>query len=76
MIGQGYNGASFMSGKEKGIQTIVKESCSLSVCVHCSTQVLNLALVKSCAIPEIYSTFDFIGNIASFLNQAKKEMHD
>ena len=76
MIGQGYDGASSMSGKEKGVQAIVKESCPLVVYVHCSGHGLNLVLVKSCAVPEIHSTFDFIRDITSFLNQAVNEMHD
>ena len=36
MIGQGYDGASSMSGKEKGVQAIVKESCPLAVYGICS----------------------------------------
>ena len=35
MIGQGYDGASSMSGKEKDVQAIVKESCPLAVYIHC-----------------------------------------
>ena len=67
MIGQGYNnGASSISGKEKGVQAIVKESCPLAGYAHCSAQALNLNLVKSCAIPQIHSTFDFIRDTASF----------
>ena len=46
--------------KEKGVEAIVKESCPLVAHVHCSAHVLNLVLVKSCAIPEIHTTFDFI----------------
>ena len=77
MIGQDYDEASSMSGKEKGVQAIVKEFCPLAVHVHCSAHVLNLLLVKSCAIPEIYSTFDFIIDIAIFfLNQAVKEIYN
>ena len=57
-----------MSGREKGFQAIVKESCPLAVHVHCSAHVLNLVLVKSCAIPEIHSTFNFMGDIASFFS--------
>ena len=76
MISQGYDRASSMCGKEKGIQAIVKASCPPAVYVHCSVHVLNLVLVKSYAIPEIHNTFDFIRDIASFLNQAANEMHD
>ena len=53
-----------MSGKEKGVQAIVKESRTTSCICSCSVHVLNLVLVKSCAIPEIHSTFDFIEDIA------------
>ena len=35
MIGQGNDGTSSMSGKEKGVQAIVKESCPLAVYIHC-----------------------------------------
>ena len=66
MIGQGYDGASSTSGKEKGVQPIVKESYPLAVYVNFSAHTLNLVLVKSCAIPEIHTTFDFIEDIASF----------
>ena len=34
MIGQGYDGASSTSGKEKGVQPIVKESYPLAVYVN------------------------------------------
>ena len=61
--------------KEKNIQAIVKESSQLTLYFHCSAHVLNLVLVKSCAIPEIHSTFDFIGDIDSYINYAVKEMH-
>ena len=36
MIGQDYEGATSMSGKEKGVQAIVKELCPLAVCALCS----------------------------------------
>ena len=49
-----------MSGKGKDVQAIVKESCPLAVYVHWLAHVLNLVSVKSGAIPEIHSIFDFI----------------
>ena len=66
MIDQGYDGAGAMSGEEKGVKAIVKKFCPLIVYVLCSAHVLNVVLVKFCAIPEIHSKFDFIGNIAIF----------
>ena len=70
MIDQGCDGASFISENEKGVQAIVKEHCPLAVYVHCSAHVLNSVLVKSCAIPKIHRTFDFIGEIASFFKSS------
>ena len=71
-MGQGYNGTSSMTGKEKGVQAIVKESCPLAVYVHCSAHALSLVLIKSSAIPEIHGTFDFIGDIATFFKSSSK----
>ena len=64
-----------MYEKEKSVQAMVKESCPVAVFVHFSAHVLNLVSEKSCAIPEIYSTFNFIADISNFLNLAVKEMH-
>ena len=72
MIGQGYDGPSSRSWKEKGFQAIVKKSCPLAAYVYCSAQVLILVLKKSCAIPEIHSTYNFTGDIASFFKSSSK----
>ena len=61
-----------MSGKEKGVQAIVKESWPLAVYVHCSAHVLNLVLVKSCPIPRIYSAFDLSGILRVFFKSCSK----
>ena len=34
---------------------------------------MKSVLVKQCAIPETHSTFDFIGNIASFIKLSRKK---
>ena len=62
--------------EKKDVQAIVKESCPLAVYVYFSAHVLSLVLIKSCAIPEFHSTFDFMGILLFFLYQAVKEMHD
>ena len=72
MIGQGYDGASSLSGKEKGVHAIVKESCPIAIYVHFSANVLNLVLIKSRAILEIHNTFDFKRYIASFFKSNSK----
>ena len=60
MIDQGYDGASFVSGKKKAFKCFFLPG---HVYLNMSTYLkpaLNLILVKSCAIFEIHSTFDFI----------------
>ena len=70
IIGQGYDGASAMSGEEKGVQAIVRESCPLAVYVHCAAHVLNLVLVNSCAIPQAH--LNLLVKLLDFLNLVAK----
>ena len=71
MIGLGYDEASFMFRKKK------RRSCNCKrVAFHFSANVLNLVVVKPYAVPKNHGAIDFIRDIASFLNQAVKEMHD
>lgn len=51
--GQGYDGASAMSGKFNGVQTHIREKIPSALYVHCSAHVLNLALAKSCTVSPI-----------------------
>ena len=41
MRGQGYDGASNMSGKYRSVQAIVKELYPLAMCTHCCNHVLQ-----------------------------------
>ena len=52
MVGQGYDGASSMSGCVNGVQTKVRETASLATCVHCFSRVLSLVLNTACSVPE------------------------
>ncbi|XP_008179532.1 zinc finger MYM-type protein 1-like [Acyrthosiphon pisum] len=53
MYGQGYDGASNMSGRFKGTQKIVRETCPKALYVHCAAHSLNLAVSTSCDIQAI-----------------------
>jgi hypothetical protein len=48
LVGQGYDGASVMSGAHKGVQQKVREHAPLVIYVHCWAHKLNLALVDCC----------------------------
>lgn len=48
LVGQGYDGASVMSGVNKGVQQLVRQSAPLAIYVHCYAHKLNLILVDAC----------------------------
>jgi hypothetical protein len=48
LVGQGYDGASVMSGVNNGVQQIVRQSAPSAAYVHCYAHRLNLILVDAC----------------------------
>jgi len=48
LVGQGYDGASVMSGANRGVQQRVREHAPLAVYTHCYAHRLNLVLVDCC----------------------------
>jgi len=62
MRGQGYDGASNMSGCRKGVQlqAVIMEKNPLALYTHCSSHVLNLVIVKSCSLPQVKNTFGVV----------------
>ncbi|VVC31043.1 Ribonuclease H-like domain,Domain of unknown function DUF4371 [Cinara cedri] len=70
LVGQGYDGASSMSGIYNGVQ---KNICNLvphALYVHCAAHSLNLAISKSCDIPEIRNCIGSISTITSFFRKS------
>ena len=47
--GQGYDGASNMSGHYSGMQSRIAAKISTAVYIHCHGHVLNLVLVDTCS---------------------------
>src|SRR5664279_3020601 len=47
LIGQGYDGASVMGGKHKGVAAIVKQKSLQALYVHCHEHRLNSVLVDA-----------------------------
>jgi len=48
LVGQGYDGASVMSGAQRGVQQRLREAAPLAVYTHCYAHRLNLVLVDCC----------------------------
>lgn len=53
LVGQGYDGASVMSGKHSGVSAWIKNSARFAFYVHCNAHCLNLVLVDAVkSVPE------------------------
>lgn len=59
-VGQGYDGASVMSGVNKGVQTIIREKyAKMAVYMHCCNHRLNLVIVD--VLKDVKCARDFFG---------------
>ena len=74
MRGQGYDGASAMSGQFNGVQACIREKNPLAVYTHCASHVLNLVVSHESNLPTILNTISTIQEICSlFGSSAKKQ---
>ncbi|XP_050058793.1 52 kDa repressor of the inhibitor of the protein kinase-like [Aphis gossypii] len=66
LVGQGYDGASEMSGYLHGAQEYIKKEFPTALYVHCSAHSLNLALANASSLPTIrncISTIQTVGTV-------------
>ena len=68
--GQGYDGASTMSGHKSGVQARIREKHPKAVYAHCVALSLNLVIVKLCSIPKIRNCIDSIKSITIWVKPA------
>lgn len=67
LVGQGYDGASVMSGANRGVQQKVRESAPLAIYTHCFAHRLNLVLVDSCkSVPDVANFFALVEKLYVF----------
>lgn len=67
LIGQGYDGASVMSGKHKGVAAIVRQTALMALHIHCHAHRLNLVLVDSVkSVPIADEFFVFLARLYVF----------
>ena len=75
MIGQGYDGASAMSGESKGVQSEIRRECPTASYVHCSSHCLNLSLSKGSIVQAIRNTVGTMSEVITFTNASAKRLH-
>lgn len=70
--GQGYDGASNMSGKMKGVHAVISRDYPLAPYVHCASHALNLVLSGSCTVPSIRNCLGVVSEVAKFFRASPK----
>ncbi|XP_066975351.1 zinc finger MYM-type protein 1-like [Macrobrachium rosenbergii] len=74
VVGQCYDGASNMSGKEKGVATRVQEVAPKAIYVHCYGHLLNLALQDRLQENTVIrNALGVVQSIQNFFNTPKQE---
>ncbi|XP_062503905.1 52 kDa repressor of the inhibitor of the protein kinase-like [Corticium candelabrum] len=71
--GQGYDGASVMSGRASGVSTRILQQQPRAFYQHCRSHKLNLVIASSCKqVPQIRDMFDSVGALTWFLGGSPK----
>ncbi|KAK5649293.1 hypothetical protein RI129_000322 [Pyrocoelia pectoralis] len=73
LYGQGYDGASAMSGAFSGVQALVRKEVPNALYVHCSSHSLSLAISDSCSLPLIKNCMGTVGKVYDFFNTPKRQ---
>lgn len=71
--GQGYDGASNMSGHLKGTQACIAKDHPTALYVHCAAHNLNLAISSASGIPPIRNCMGTIEKVYTFFNTPKRQ---
>jgi len=72
MCGQGYGGAANMSGKFKGVQTVIRNLYPRTIFVHCAAHSLNLAVSSACEVQSVRNCMGIMGKMHNFFNSPKR----
>ena len=70
--GQGYDGASTMSGEKSGVQKQLRDRQPKALYTHCAGHSLNLAIVSSCAIPCVRNCIDIVKSLTIWIKSSPK----
>lgn len=70
--GQGYDGASSMSGEKSGVQKRIRDIQPKALYTHCAGHSFNLAIVNSCSVPSVRNCIDVIKNLTRWIKHSPK----
>jgi hypothetical protein len=64
-----------MSGRFKGVQSVIREKYPAALYVHCSSHSLNLAICHASHVQHIRNCFGTIKSVTAFINISAKRTH-
>ena len=70
--GQGYDGASTMSGEKSGVQKRIQEKQPKGLYTHCAGHSLNLVMVSSCFVLSVRNAIDHIKSLTLWIKASAK----
>ena len=71
--GQGYDGASTMSGAKSGVQARIREHQPMAPYTHCAGHSINLVIQNPCCVPCISNCIDQIKSLTLFVKHSHKQ---
>ena len=73
LVGQGYDGASTMTGHVSGVQKRIRKKYPPAIFVHCAAQCLNLVINDQSRVSIVRSTCDIIRETIRFFRESPKK---
>jgi hypothetical protein len=73
--GQGYDGASNMSGRFQGVTAQIQQVQPLAIYTHCVAHVPNLVVVDSCSNHFIRDTLAVVKEVINFFKESVQREH-
>jgi hypothetical protein len=73
--GQGYDGGSNMSGKNKGVQSLIIAQQPLAFYTHCFNHALSLCVGKACDVVPVRNMVGIVITISWFLHGSAKRVN-
>jgi len=72
LVGQGYDGAAYMSSEAVGAAAEVRNEAPLAMYFHCAMHMLNLCSSETCCVTAVRNCVDTVGQMTSFFNNSPK----
>ncbi|XP_029348140.1 52 kDa repressor of the inhibitor of the protein kinase-like [Acyrthosiphon pisum] len=70
LVGLGFDGCSTMSGKENGVQAIIKKQYPIACFFHCASHKLNLVVNDQNNLPEIRNSIGTVKETIKFFRES------